>query len=311
MNSSHGTGCLNIRALTKIYRNGVKANDNVHLTIQPGEVFGLIGPNGAGKTTLVKQIIGLAQPTSGSIHLGDVDFVSQSHRARSLCSYLPQGTLPIDTMTMRAAVEIVGRIRGGRKKDVREQVNQLIERLEIGEWRNEMGMKVSGGINRLYGFAMAAIMPGRIIILDEPTNDVDPLRRRLMWDEIRRLADDGHMVLLITHNVLEAERAVDRLAVMNDAKVLAEGTPSSLKSLDKGRLRLGLTLEPQADLPDPPPWANQITEWGRRVYFSIDEDKANRAVEWVQELSKGRILEAYELGPSTLESNYLRLIGKE
>ena len=93
---------------------------------------------------------------------------------------------------------------------------------------------------------MAAVAPGRLVMLDEPTNDVDPVRRRLLWRQVRTLADHGAAVLLVTHNVIEAERSVDRLAILDEGRVIAEGTPAELKARLGAALRLELVLDPEA-----------------------------------------------------------------
>ena len=157
---------------------------------------------------------------------------------------------------------------------------------------------------------MTAVMPGEIVILDEPTNDVDPERRRLLWREVRHLAEEGRIVLLITHNVAEAERAVDRLGVMSNGKLIAEGTPGSLMALDENRLRLELVLEPGKPEPDTPEWLTKISRDGRRVHYSHKEDRAPEAIDWARSQVGSGCIEVYELGPPTLESNYLRLLSR-
>ena len=157
--------------------------------------------------------------------------------------------MPIDSFHVREAVELAGRIRGGRAGEVRQQTAALLEALELGEWQGALGQTLSGGVKRLVGFCMATVRPGRLVILDEPTNDVDPRRRRLMWEQIRALGARGCSVLLVTHNVLEAEKSVDRLAVIHKGCLVAEGTPSSLKAADRSHLRLQLMLAPGAETP--------------------------------------------------------------
>src|SRR5687767_6249369 len=125
---------LELDHLTKQYRKGPKANDDVSLCIAAGEVFGLLGPNGAGKTTLVSQILGLVAPTSGAIRLDGVDVVARPALAREFCSYQPQSSVPIDGLTAFEAIEIVGRIRGGTRQGVRERAAELISALDLGEW---------------------------------------------------------------------------------------------------------------------------------------------------------------------------------
>ena len=302
---------LSVRGLRKIYKGGVAANDDISLSIRAGEVFGLLGPNGAGKTTLVNQIIGLLKPTAGSIELDGIDLVADPGAARQLCSYLPQGTMPIDSFTLEGAIRLAGRIRGSSAAAAARRTDELIAALDIEEWRGKLGSQVSGGVGRLIGFCMAVVRPGRLVILDEPTNDIDPLRRRLLWKEIGRLSGSGTAVLLVTHNVLEAEKAVNRLAVMDGGRIVAEGTPASLKMDERSRLRLRLTLEPGAEGVEPPPFADGDTRTGRRLMTTVPESNAREAVEWARGLQQAGLVEEYELGPVTLEDTYVKLIGGE
>ncbi len=295
--------------VTKVYKGGLRANDGLTLRIEPGEVYGLLGPNGAGKSTLVKQVIGLLAPTSGALAIGPHDLVAHPEIARQLCSYLPQAQMPIDAFKVAEAIEITGCIRGGERAAVRRRASELIDALAIDEWRSAMGMKLSGGVRRLVGFAMATVVPGRLVILDEPTNDVDPLRRRLLWQQVRALSEQGCAVMLVTHNVLEAEKAVDRLAVVMDGRIVAEGTPSSLKAEDRGRLRLQVMLPPGAETPAEPAWAQTAVRVGNSAVLGLAEADAGTAIAWAQALVDDAVAEEYALGASTLEDAYIRLTG--
>ena len=236
------------RGLTKTYRRGgVRANDGIALQVDAGEVFGLLGHNGAGKTTLVNQVVGLRRPDAGSIRLDGVDVVADPGFARQVCSLQPQAQLPIDGLTPDQAIELLGRLRGGSPAVVERARDRYVEELSLGEWRGVDGERLSGGVKRLVSFVMAAVVPGRVVILDEPTNDVDPVRRRMLWGQVRALADEGAAVLLVTHNVVEAERSVDRLAILDRGRVIAQGTPASLKAEVADDLRLEIVLEPGAE----------------------------------------------------------------
>ena len=296
--------------ITKTYDDGATfANDGISLEVQPGEVYGLLGPNGAGKTTLVKQVIGLLKPTSGSITLGPYNLVEDPDVARQLCSYLPQAQMPIDSFKAHEAITIAGAIRGGSNEVVRERSNELIRALQLEEWRDTLGARLSGGVRRLVGFIMTTVWPGRVVILDEPTNDVDPLRRRLMWEQIRRLGHEGVAVFLVTHNVMEAEKSVDRLAIINEGKLIAEGTPSSLKSEDRGHLRLQLMLRPGEPTPNLPELVLHHTRAGNNVVTVVDEGDAAAGIAWARELMLAGVAEEYALGATTLEDVYIRLTG--
>ena len=300
-----------IEDLRKSYDGEKWANDGISLRIEPGEVFGLLGPNGAGKTTLVKQVVGLLAPTSGTIELGGYDLVADPDHARQLCSYLPQAPVPIESFKVHEAIELAGRIRGGDKAEVRARTEGLIEDLELQEWRDTLGAKLSGGVRRLVGFAMTIVHPAPLVILDEPTNDVDPRRRRLLWERIRRLGDEDVAVILVTHNVLEAEKSVDRLAIIDDGRTVAEGTPSSLKAADRDLLRLQVMLTPGVDDPALPAWLRTEARVGNTLIMLVAENDVPAGLDWAQGLMSDGIAEEYALGATSLEDVYVRLTTAE
>ena len=206
---------------------GVVANDDVTLHVEEGAVFGLFGHNGAGKTTLVNQLLGLLRPDAGSIVVAGEDIVRNRRRGRYLCSAQPQASVPLGELTPRAITSLMARMRGAGDEEITRRVGELFEQLDIAEWADQPGNKLSGGVLRLTCFCMAAIRPGRAVVLDEPTNDVDPVRRRYLWGAIRELTGDGTAVLLVTHNIGEAEGAVDEMAILDHGRVLARGMRGS------------------------------------------------------------------------------------
>ncbi|HEU5033272.1 MAG TPA: ABC transporter ATP-binding protein [Mycobacteriales bacterium] len=294
---------LEVEHVTKTYRGGVRANDDVSLTVAAGEVFGLLGPNGAGKTTLVSQVLGVLRPDSGDIRIDGHDVVAAPDLARRLCSYQPQAAAPVMGLTARQATEIVGRIRGGDRGHVRRRARQLLDALDLGEIADR-AVPMSGGMARLTGFCMAAVVPGRVVVLDEPTNDVDPLRRRALWTQIRTLADDGAAVLLVTHNVLEAERCVDRLAIVAAGQVLAAGTPARLKSSLGAPLRLECTTDPGRPAPDFPPTATSVVGSGHRYVAHVQLTDVAATVAWAQQRQDAGELTEFSISPASLEDVY-------
>jgi ABC-2 type transport system ATP-binding protein len=302
---------LEIRDLCKSFPKNPLVNNHVSLTLQEGEVFGLLGPNGAGKTTLVSQIIGLMRPDSGSITISGTDIVADPDFARQACSFQAQTQVPINGLSARQAIELVGRVRGGNAKQVRARTRELLAQLEMEEWAGKLADTFSGGMRRLVAFCMAAVVPGRIVILDEPTNDIDPARRRLLWDQVRALMDMGSAVLLVTHNVLEAERAVDRLAIINKGLVVGTGTPASLKGERRESMRLELVFEPRAQTPELPAFLDAPVTNGRRVIGRLKEPDVAAAVQWAAGLREQHLVEEYAVGPVTLEDVYLAAVGHD
>ena len=277
-------------------RRLVWANDGITMSVNAGEVVGLLGHNGAGKTTLVNQIVGLYRPYSGRIAVDGVDVVADPAAARRLVSVQAQENVPITGISPRKAVELVGRIRGGRRSAMRQRAKGLIDALDMGEWADRPAEKVSGGVAR----------PGALVVLDEPTNDVDPVRRQLLWDEVRRVADDGAAVLLVTHNVREAERAVDSLVLLDHGKILTKGTTASVVSEFGGGFRLDVDVARGAVPAFPDGWGvhrHDAAHWS----VSVPEGGGVEAAEWATHARAAGQIVRYELGPVSLEEVYVAL----
>ncbi|MEV0780192.1 ABC transporter ATP-binding protein/permease [Streptomyces sp. NPDC050428] len=237
---------IEVRNLTRTYQSGkhgelVRANDDLTFSIARGEVFGLLGANGAGKTTLVSQLLGLVRPTSGSIRVEGVDVVSDPEAVKAVTGFLPQTGLSMRLVEVRRALHYTGRLRGQSESEARRQTGELIEELGLADVADRYVDQLSGGMMRLVNFGMALMGRTKLLILDEPTNELDPHNRRLIWDMVaRRSATEGTTVVLVTHNVLEAEKAVHRVGVMHAGRITALGTPGELKARlgDKVRMEL-------------------------------------------------------------------------
>ncbi len=234
-----------IRDLTKHYPKAkTPANDGISLEVYQSEVFGLLGPNGAGKTTLVRQMAGLTRPTSGSIRLFGHDLVKNSHLASRWVAMQPQGFALPYNMEPRALIELTGQLRGMAPSLARHRANELIEQFGLAKHVDKPFINLSGGLRRLVSIACALVGDLPVLIFDEPTNDLDPHARRLVWQTIRETSRRGATVLLVTHNVVEAEQALDRVAIVRAGKILATGTPAELKNRVARQVRVEITLRP-------------------------------------------------------------------
>lgn len=298
---------LTVAGLTKRYRGKTHpANDDVTLTASAGRVLGVLGHNGAGKTTLANQIVGLLKPTAGAITVAGVDAVAHPARAREIVAVQAQANVPITGLTPRTAIELVGRIRGGTPSFVRRRASELLDALDLGQWADTPAQKVSGGVARLTAFCMTVVTPCALVILDEPTNDVDPARRRLLWDAIRATAASGSAVMLITHNVREAEHAVDDLIVLDSGKVLAAGTPAQLTSHLSGELFLEIDGE---HIPELPTGLRATSARAAQATIAVPSERGAEVVSWAQiAVGRGEI-ERFSLTPASLEDAYLELVG--
>jgi ABC-type multidrug transport system ATPase subunit len=288
---------LAVRDLVKRYGSGTLANDNLSLNLEAGEVYGLLGPNGAGKTTLVRQVLGLLRPTSGSIHVDGHDVVADPGYARRSIGFLPQAQFTMDSLHVDEFISGIARLRGLDRAAAQRRTENLLERLELVEFRHTQMMAASGGIRRMAGFAAAIVGGGRLLVLDEPTNDVDPVRRQLLWNIIDELGRDGATVLLVTHNLAEAERVIDRFAIIDEGRVLREGTPGALRSVVTDRLRLELTTTAPVD-PHP-----MLETEGGGVYL-FDEDDLGIVSDWLAGLRAEGLLTDFRIGPPTLDDIY-------
>nr|WP_199511788.1 ABC transporter ATP-binding protein [Nucisporomicrobium flavum] len=290
---------LHIESLTKVYRRGVRANDGIDLDVRAGQVVGLLGHNGAGKTTLLGQVVGLIRPTAGRITLLGRDPVGDPAYARRVCSFQPQAQAPLTGVTPRQAIAMVGRIRGGSRVDIDRRTADLLAALDIEKWADSPAERLSGGVRRLIAFGMAAVAPGRLVMLDEPTNDVDPVRRRLLWTRIRALAADGHAVVLVTHNISEAERTIDHVVVLDDGRVVAAGSPTTLAA--GSEMKLEITAPGEDSLPR---WARAARRQGDRLTVTLAKADAGLAVDWARSRSS-----TFSLQPTSLEDAYVGLTG--
>ncbi|MFF5883367.1 ABC transporter ATP-binding protein/permease [Streptomyces sp. NPDC014603] len=313
---------IEVRNLTRVFPAGgtdtvVRANDDLTFSIPRGQVFGLLGANGAGKTTLVSQLLGLMRPTSGEIVVEGIDAVNRPDEVKAMTGYLPQTGLSMRLVEVRRALHYTGRLRGQGEADTRRQTAELIDELGLGDVKDRYVDQLSGGMTRLVNFGMALMGRPKLLVLDEPTNELDPHNRRLVWDMVsRRSAQDGTTVVLVTHNVLEAESAVDQVAVMNGGRITAMGTPGHLKEALGDRIRLELFVR------DDHPMEHRerelfgavgtLTEGKRDGSYLVQTDSARmpdlmRLVHG--ELGMDRVSD-FRLTRPTLEDVYLTLDGR-
>ena len=207
----------------------VWANRNISLTVKPGTIVGLLGPNGAGKTTLLRQLVGLSRPTSGHIAIGGRTVVAGKSWVKETIAYLPQHPLALSDLTVEEAIRSSALLRGQSHDEAKRNTEQLLEFLILRPLRHRQVAGLSGGEHRLVGIASVVVAPTPILALDEPTNELDPLMRRRVWDFIERLRDPDRIVLLVSHNVLEAERVLDRVLIMTQGQIRHDDHPRALR----------------------------------------------------------------------------------
>jgi ABC-2 type transport system ATP-binding protein len=219
------TSLIEVAGLRKRYRS-IVALDGIDFTVGPGELFGLLGPNGAGKTTTVKILLGLTRPTAGSATIGGLPVSDPESRRR--VGYLPEGHKIPGYLTAGQAMSIFGRMSGMESGAIARRAGELLERVRLSPWVDVRVKKFSKGMTQRLGLAIALIHSPNVLLLDEPTDGVDPVGRREIRDLLREEARHGTAVLLNSHLLSEIELTCDRVAVLRNGKVAAAGTIDEL-----------------------------------------------------------------------------------
>ncbi|MFH9085993.1 MULTISPECIES: ABC transporter ATP-binding protein [unclassified Streptomyces] len=290
----------------------VRATDGVELDVRRGEVFGLLGPNGAGKSTLVRQLTGLLRPDTGSVEILGHDIVRHPERAARLLAYLGQESTALDELTVSLAAETTGRLRGLDVRRARAERDAVLEELGLTPIAGRALKKLSGGQRRLACFATALVGERPLLVLDEPTTGMDPVARRAVWAAVdRRRAERGTTVLLVTHNVIEAETVLDRVAVLDQGRVIACDTPAGLKARVAGEVRVELVWRERAPLEVPEVAAlhERAVESGRRWTLRLAPEEARAVVATVTGGAAFAALDDFTLATPSLEDVYLALGG--
>jgi ABC-2 type transport system ATP-binding protein len=315
---------VRMRGLTKSYpasraRRGrpaspeVRASDGVSLDVGRGEIFGLLGPNGAGKSTVVRQLTGLLRPDAGSVEVLGHDIVRHPERAARLLAYLGQESGALDELTVALAVETTARLRGLDSGSARAERDALLAELALEPLAGRALAKLSGGQRRLACVAAALAADRPLLVLDEPTTGMDPVARRAVWAAVdRRRAERGTTVLLVTHNVIEAETVLDRVAVIDRGRVIACDTPAGLKEQVAGEVRVELVWRERAPLevPEVAELSREAAVAGRRWTLRLPPDAARKAVTAVTGGPAFASLDDFTLATPSLEDVYLALGGR-
>lgn len=291
----------------------VRANDQVSLSVGRGEVFGLLGPNGAGKSTLVRQLTGLLRPDNGRVEVLGHDLVRHPDRASRLLAYLGQETSALDDLTVALATETTARLRGQDAVEAGREAASVLAELGLTSLAQRPLRELSGGERRLACVASALVGNRPLLVLDEPTTGMDPLARRAVWAAIdRRRGERGTTVVLVTHNVIEAETVLDRVAVLDQGRVIACDTPGGLKSLVGEDVRLDLVWrsEPPLHVAEVAALEGSAQRTGRRWTLRMPPEQARAAVAAVTSGPAFAALDDFTLATPSLEDVYLALGGQ-
>lgn len=300
-----------IRGLTRSF-DKLLAVDQVDLEIKSGEFFGLLGPNGAGKTTLIRMLVGLCVPTGGYATIFDKDVVKQSYASRELIGVVPQEFNFDENLTTRDILTYHAGYYGMPRKEREARADELLEFLEIKDKENTVCTKLSGGMKRRLLIGRALMHRPKVLFLDEPTTGVDVQLRRSLWDMFKKLNSDGTTIILTTHYIEEAENLCNRVAIMDQGKIIAMGSPRELIQSHGSDNLIEIIFSSGT-----PPDLKKIPEV-RRVWWKDGTlstrvtDPNTAAVKILDALkSAGVSVKSMHITESSLEDVFIKLTGRE
>jgi daunorubicin resistance ABC transporter ATP-binding subunit len=224
------TGQPAVEAVDLVKRFGdTRAVDHVSFSVPEGSVLGLLGPNGAGKTTTVRMLTTLSVPTSGTGRVAGYDVVDEPEAVRRSMGLTGQAATVDELLTGRENIRLIGRLYGLPLSYIREVTDELLERFSLSAAGDRIARTYSGGMRRRLDLAVSLVAAPPVLFLDEPTTGLDPRSRAEFWEVLRGLVRDGTTLLLTTQYLEEADQLADRIVVIDKGRVIAEGTPTSLK----------------------------------------------------------------------------------
>jgi ABC-2 type transport system ATP-binding protein len=225
-----------LRRTFKAKGGAIEAVRGVDLQVRPGEIFGFLGPNGAGKTTTLRMLATLITPTGGEATVAGADLRRQPELVRQRIGYVAQGGGTDPAVTGREELVIQGRLYGLDARTATARAAELLAAVELEDAADRATATYSGGMRRRLDVSLGIVHRPRLLFLDEPTTGLDPQARAHLWDEIRAMRSRGTTVFMTTHYLDEADALCDRLAIIDHGKIVAEGTPDTLKRAVAGEV---------------------------------------------------------------------------
>ncbi|MGM7646484.1 ATP-binding cassette domain-containing protein [Nocardia sp. JW2] len=305
---------ITARGLRKAYGEHTVL-DGIDLTVAEGTIFSLLGPNGAGKTTTVQILTTLIGADDGEIRVGGHDVRSSVDDVREHIGVTGQFAAVDELLTGRENLELMGALNHLPKREIRSLATELLERFDLVEAADKPASTYSGGMTRRLDLAMTLVGDPRIIFLDEPTTGLDPRSRRSIWDIIRTLVDDlGVTVFLTTQYLEEADQLADRIAVLDQGRIVAEGTAAELKRLiPGGHIRIDFADRARLDAARFALGSSaQVLEGSDGLTLAVPGDGGVRSLRAVLDVLDANHIEAGGISVHTpnLDDVFLTLTGK-
>ncbi|WP_086825179.1 ABC transporter ATP-binding protein [Allokutzneria sp. NRRL B-24872] len=299
-----------VRARGLVKRFGdFTAVDGIDVEVRPGEAFGFLGPNGAGKSSTMRMIACVSPRSGGELSVLGDDPDVHGPRVRARIGVVPQQDNLDTELSVRENLFVYGRYFGLSKRHVREKAEELLDFAQLADRADHQVEPLSGGMKRRLTIARSLVNDPELLLLDEPTTGLDPQARHLLWDRLFRLKQQGVTLIVTTHYMDEAEQLCDRLVVMDNGKIAAEGSPGELIAKYSTREVLELRFAPgqqHAALPDVQGLADRIEELPDRLLLYTADGEAALAAAHQRGVSPVASL----VRRSSLEDVFLRLTGR-
>ena len=302
---------LEITDVNKIYRNSIKALDNINLNIKEGEIFSLLGPNGAGKSTLINSICGVVNFNSGTIKINGYDNIKEYRKARQITGIVPQELYLESFETVWKNINYSRGLFGKPKNH--KYVEDLLKMLSLWDKKDSKIKELSGGMKRRVLIAKALSHQPKLLFLDEPTASIDVELRKETWDIVRKLNKNGTTIVLTTHYIEEAEELSSRVAIINDGKIiLVNETDKLIKKLGEKSIRIELKKETNnLNLNLKNKYNLEVNKNFLTFKYNIKEDNIN-LTEMLNEIeNNGYQIKDFITEQSSLEEIFIKLIKED
>jgi ABC-2 type transport system ATP-binding protein len=229
-----------VENLVKTYGDGTQAVKGISFKVDDGEFFGFLGPNGAGKSTTIKILTTLLRKTSGSASVAGYDIEHDAQKVRKLIGVQMQDTVIDEDLTGRENLMLQGHLQQMRGEDLKQRVDKLLKIVDLGDAADKRSAYYSGGMKKRLDLASTLVHRPKILFLDEPTTGLDPQSRATVWSYLKELNQEGITIFITTQYLEEVDRLCRRLAILDHGEIVAQGTPSELKSeIGADRITLG------------------------------------------------------------------------
>ncbi len=298
---------LEVRNLRKSFGD-VQAVKDISFSVEPKEFFGLLGPNGAGKTTTIRMITGVLKPDAGSVMIDGIDLMSRFLDAKMKMGVIPEVGNIYPDLSARENIELVGRFYGLSRATREQRTEKLLTDLGLKDRADDFARKFSKGMRQRVSIACAMVHEPPILILDEPTEGLDVMSRRLIVDKVKEMNRSGSTVILTTHNIEEANRLCNRVCIVNKGGIVAIDSPERLRRTAEKMQSVEVGFDRKVEQ------AWFLSEYINRVeqcnekwrFYTEDPDKAIEQIVKVKETQGLRILSISTSGP-TLEDVFVKL----